>query len=123
MKRAVVAGAFLSFAYFSLAYYFKISHVEDVPRRADIAVIHRIMKTATPGTFYAQVWLPTYATKAVVYENGVSIGKANAVYDDPGRPWVFVGRRWKLVEFNTKGEAARRWITFSGSAATMSERR
>jgi hypothetical protein len=121
MKRTVVAGALLTLAYFSLAHYFEITYVEDVPRRDDVAVIHRIMKTATPGTFYAQVWVPTYATKAVVYENGVSIGKANAVYDDPGRPWVFVGRRWKFVEFNTKGEPARRWITFSGSAVTTSE--
>lgn len=113
-----LAGAFATVAYFSLAYYFKISHVEVVPRRDDVAAIPRLLKSGTPGVYYAHLWLPNYATRAIVYENGVSIGEANAVYDDPTRTWSFEGRRWKFVEFNSSGEHVQRWIVFSGRATS-----
>ena len=52
MRRTVVAGALLTFAYFSLAYYFKISYVEDVPRREDVASHPSDHQDRYPGTFY-----------------------------------------------------------------------
>lgn len=113
MRLKLVAALFAVIGYFSLAYYFKVSYVDDVPRRDDVAKIMRILPTATPGTFVAHLWLPTHATQATVYEDGISIGAANRVYDDPGRGWVFDGRRWKFVEFNSKGGPALRWIIFS----------
>jgi hypothetical protein len=122
-RLVLLAGVFATAVYISLAYYFKISHVEAVPSRDDVAVIRQIFKTGTPGTFVAHLWLPSYATRATVYENDVSIGEANAVYDDPTRTWVRDGKRFKFVEFNTKGEPARRWVIFSGSAAATSELR
>jgi len=121
-RRAIFfAGITTTGAYFALAYYFKVSHVEDAPHRDDVAVIYRIIPTATPGTFFAHMWLPNHVTKVVVYENGISIGAANAVYDDPSRTYSFNGRRWKYVEFNTEGRHARRWVIFKGSGAATSE--
>jgi hypothetical protein len=112
-KAAALAAALATSGYFALAYYFAVSHTPDVPRRDDVAVIPRILRTGTPGTFYAHLWLPNHVKSAIVYENGISIGGANAVYDDPNRTMTRDGKRWKYVEFNTKGgEHARRWIVF-----------
>lgn len=112
MSRKIVAALFATVAYFATAYYLKISHVDEVPQRDDVAVITRLLKTGRPGTFYAHLWLPIWATRATVYEGGVSIGEANVVYDDPTRTETRDGKRWKLVEFNTKGREVRRWIIF-----------
>lgn len=120
MRRKVIGGSAAVIAYFALAYYFKISYVEDVPLRDDVAVIRQLLKTGTPGTYVAHLWLPICATKATVYENGVSIGEANAVYDDPTRTLSLDSKRFKFVEFNTKGEPARRWIIFGRSADVAS---
>ena len=116
MRRTVIARSAVVLAYSALAYYFKISYVEDVPLRSDVAVIRQLIKTGTPGTYVAHLWLPICATKATVYENGVSIGEANAVYDDPTRSLSLDSKRFKFVEFNTNGELARRWIIFGRSA-------
>ena len=112
MRHKVTAAAALTAAYFATACYLQISHVEGVPHGDNVAIIPRILKTGTPGTFYAHLWLPIWATKAIVYEDGVSIGEANVIYDDATRPDTRDGKRWKLVEFNSKGEDVRRWIVF-----------
>ena len=113
-RRIALFTALAISTYFGLAYYFKASHVEDVPSRDDIAIINRILPTATPGTFVARIWLPNHVKSATIYEAGTAIGPASAVYDDPDRTYSFAGRRWKYVEFNSKGEHVRRWIKWDG---------
>jgi hypothetical protein len=112
-RKIALAAVLATGLYFLVAYYFKASYVEDVSSRQDVAIIPRIMPTATPGTFFAHLWLPDHVRKVVVYEDGVSIGQANAVYDDPGRTFAAGGKRWKYVEFNSKGDATRRWLVFA----------
>jgi hypothetical protein len=110
-----IAGAALATAtYFAMAWHFTITYREEVPRRDDIAVIHQLVQTATPGTLAALVWLPNHVASATVYENGVLSGDANAIYDHPDRTWSGDGKRWKYVEFNTMSADARirRWIIF-----------
>lgn len=98
--------------YFALGYYFKSSFVEDVPRRDDLVLITRVLPTATPGTYFAHLWLPEHVTSVLIYENGIPIGPANAIYDDPNRSYSSGGHRWKFVEFNSKGAHVRRYLVF-----------
>ncbi|OCK59923.1 hypothetical protein [Bradyrhizobium sp. LMTR 3] len=108
--KIALAVALATGSYFSLAYYFKVSYVEEVPNRDDIAPIYLILPTATPGSFFACLWLPVHVKRVVIYERGVPIGYSNAIYDNPFRTYSSAGRQWKNVEFNTKGEHVRRWV-------------
>lgn len=115
----LIGGATLAVAtYFALAYYLTATYREEVPRRADLAVIYRIQPTVTLGTYFAHMWLPNHVTRASVYENGLLLGETSAVYDDPGRTYSFDGKRWKYIEFNAPRAAAdnldrkRYWIIF-----------
>lgn len=69
------------------------------------------MRTATP--VYAELCSSNWVTKATIYENGVSIGTTNAIHDHSERKYSFDGKRWKVVEFSTKGEHVRRWLIFA----------
>jgi hypothetical protein len=117
MRRKAIAAAVATTVYFAVAYYFKVSFVPDVPRRDDVAIIHSVMTTAIPGTFFAYMWLPDHVTSVFIYENGIPLGPANAVYDDPNGTTFRDGKRWKYIEFNTKGGHARRWLVFTPSSS------
>ena len=71
------------------------------------------MSTGTPGTVAAHMWLPNHVTKASVYENGLLLGEASTVYDDPGRTFSYDGKRWKYLEFSGRiGTTNRYWVVF-----------
>jgi len=110
-RKVLLAAAFAASIYFPLAYYFAVSYVEEMPRGA--VTIKQLLPSATPGTFYAHVWLPGHVTKATIYENGVSIGSTNAIYDDLSVAPSSLGSRWKYLEFNSRGDQVRRWIVFA----------
>jgi hypothetical protein len=118
-RTILIGGAALAVAtYFALAYCLTATYQEEVPRRADLAVIYRMLPTATPGTYFAHMWLPNHVTRASVYESGLLLGEASAVYDDPGRTYSLDGKRWKYIEFKAPRAAAdnpdlkRYWIIF-----------
>lgn len=99
--------------YFPLAYYLSVSYTPDVPQRGDVAQIYEIKNTTKPGIVVTHLWLPAYVTKASVYQDGVLLGEATAVYDNP--VWTFTSgdRRWKYVEFSGRiGTTNRYWVVF-----------
>jgi hypothetical protein len=103
--RLFTAAAVLTAAiYFPLAYYLSVTYARDVPLRDDVAEIHDMLNTGTPGIIYAHLWLPDRATEASIYEGGVLIGEASRVYNDP--VWTFTSKdgvkRWKYVEFKSQ---------------------
>ncbi len=112
MIRKIIVGLAAFAAYFALAYCFKISYVQDAPYHNGTAIIPMIMTTDTSGVYRARAWVPDQVKHVVVYENGVSIGQASAIYNDPTRPWLADGKRWKFVVFRTKGGDAKRWVDF-----------
>lgn len=59
-----------------------------------------IMSVAGDGSCASIAWLPGETTRVAIYGNGVRLGYAKKVYDDPGRlSWNTGGQRWKMIEF------------------------
>jgi hypothetical protein len=59
-----------------------------------------LMSVAADGSCASIVWLPKETTKVAIYKDGVRVGYATKVYDDPGRLELATrGFTWKMIEF------------------------
>jgi hypothetical protein len=85
-------------AYFLAAWYATVSYVDVAPKGISASQIigpfHKVK-----GLFVSRVWLATEGAVVVIYENGVSLGRAESFYDDPDNAFSAGGKRWQNVEF------------------------
>jgi hypothetical protein len=59
-----------------------------------------ILSIAGNGSCVSTLWVPEGTTKVAIYRDGVRLGYATKVYDDPGRTELATkGFAWKMVEF------------------------
>ena len=97
----VVAVTLVLFAvYFPAAIYLSHSYKSRSYKNPDVLRPLSPMSRAANGSCASTVWLPKETTKVAIYQNGVRVGYATKVYDDPGRAELATkGFTWKLVEF------------------------
>jgi hypothetical protein len=94
--RVLLAAAALFACYFPAALFLKQSHVDGPVAGLKPLNVYR---TKTEGIYAASVWAPLNVSKVVVYEDGIEIDTATRVVDHPKWTWIFVGWRWKVIEF------------------------
>jgi len=58
------------------------------------------MSRAANGSCASTLWVPEGTTRVAIYRDGVRLGYATKVYDDPGRTKLATkGFAWKMIEF------------------------
>lgn len=59
-----------------------------------------VMGVAANGSCVSTIWVPKETTKIAIYHDGLRVGYATKMYDDPGRLELAAkGFTWKMVEF------------------------
>jgi hypothetical protein len=92
---AVFAATMVLFAvYFPAAFYLTHSY-KDPPTMRPLWPMSR----AASGSCASTVWLPKETNKVAIYKDGVEVGYATKVYDDPD-PAELATKRFTLVEFS-----------------------
>ena len=94
----VLAAVLVLFAgYFPVAIYSALSYSE--PRRGELRPLP-VLSVAADGSCVSTLWVPKETTKVAIYKDGVRVGYATKMYDDPGRlELIAKGFTWKMVEF------------------------
>ena len=58
------------------------------------------MSLAPGGSCTSTVWVPKDTLKVAIYKDGLRVGYATKIYDDPGRLELATkGFTWKMIEF------------------------
>jgi hypothetical protein len=76
----------------------KVSYVDKAPKGKDVSQLMGPFRK-TSGLFIARAWLATEAAPFIIYEDGIPIGNAYSLQNDPDRELTANGKRWQYFEF------------------------
>jgi hypothetical protein len=95
--RVLTAALVLFAVYFPVAIYAALSY-RGAPE-IDLRPLP-VMNVSADGSCVSTLWVPKETATVAIYKDGVRMGYASKLYDDPGRLELATkGFTWKMVEF------------------------